>query len=59
MGGRVNTRIEFRVSCSDTMINYRLSQKLKLLRNDEFNHLNIVLTGVKGREAIMQKKRAE
>ena len=38
------TRIELRILCSDTMLNYRLSQKLKLSRNDEFNHLTIILT---------------
>ena len=26
------------------LLNYRLSQKLKLIRNDEFNHLIIILT---------------
>ena len=33
------TRIEFRILCSDTMLNYRLSQKIKLLRYEKFNHL--------------------
>ena len=36
--------IELRISCSNIMLNYRLSQKLKLLGNDEFNHLTINLT---------------
>ena len=27
-----------------TLLNYRLSQKLKLLENGEFNHLTIILT---------------
>ena len=40
----MNTGIEVRISCSDTMINYRFSQKLKLLGNDEFNNLTIILT---------------
>ena len=31
-------------SCSDTMLNYRLFQKFKLLGNGEFNHLTISLT---------------
>ena len=44
MGGRVKPRIEFKISCSDTMLNYGLSQKLKLLGNGEFNHLTISLT---------------
>ena len=44
MGGRVKPGIELRISCSDTMLNYRLSQKLKLLGNGEFNHLTISLT---------------
>ena len=33
------TRFEF-----DTMINYNLFQKLKLLDNCEFDHLTIILT---------------
>ena len=44
MRGRVKLGIELRISCSDTMLNYWLSQKLKLLGNDEFNHLTISLT---------------
>jgi len=40
MGGRVEkTGIELRTSCSDTMLNYQLSQKLKLLGYGKFNHL--------------------
>ena len=50
MGGRVKeTGIELMTSYFDTMLNYRLSQKLKLLGNGEFNHLIISLT-VKSRE---------
>ena len=44
MGGRAKTGIELGISYSDTMLNHRLSQKLKLPRNGEFNHLTIVLT---------------
>ena len=40
----MKTGIELKISCSDTMLNYRLSQKLKLLGNCEFNHLTIILT---------------
>ena len=40
----MKTGIELRISCFDTMLNYRLSQKLKLLGNGEFNHLTIILT---------------
>ena len=47
MGGRVKPGIDLRISYSDTMLNYQLSQKLKLLRNDEFNHLTINLTAIK------------
>ena len=36
--------IELRISYSDTMLNYLLSQKFKLLGNNEFNHLTISLT---------------
>ena len=38
------TRIKLRILYSDTMLNYHLSQKLKLSRNGEFNHLTIILT---------------
>ena len=31
-------------SCYDTMINYQLSQKFKLLGNNELNHLTNILT---------------
>ena len=44
MRGRVKPGIELRISCSDTMLNYQLSQKFKLLGNDELNHLTINLT---------------
>ena len=44
MGGRVKQGIELRISCSDIMLNYKLSQKFKLLGNGEFNHLTISLT---------------
>ena len=44
MGDRVKPRIELKISYYDTMLNYRLSQKLKLLGNGEFNHLTISLT---------------
>ena len=44
MIGRVKTEIELRMSCSDTMLKYWLSQKLKLLKYYEFNHLTIILT---------------
>ena len=46
MGRRVKTGIKLRISCSDTMLNYRLSQKLKLLGYGEFNHLTIILIDV-------------
>ena len=35
---------ELGITCSDTMRNYRLSQKLKLLGYGEFNHLTNILT---------------
>ena len=38
--------IELGIFCSDTMLNYRLFQKLKLLGNCEFNHLTISLTDI-------------
>ena len=40
MRGRVEeTMIEPKISCSDIMLNYRLSQKFKLLGYGKFNHL--------------------
>ena len=44
MRGRVKPMIELMIFCFDTMLNYRLSQKFKLLGNGEFNHLTINLT---------------
>ena len=35
--------IKLRISYSDTMLNYQLSQKFKLSGSDEFNHLTIIL----------------
>ena len=52
MGGRVKTGIELRIFCSDTMLNYRLSQKFKLLGNSEFNHLTISLTCMRRPECL-------
>ena len=34
----METGIKLKTSYSDTMINYQLSQELKLLGNCEFNH---------------------
>ena len=36
--------MEEEIDCHLKLLNYRLSKKLKLLRNDEFNHLTISLT---------------
>ena len=44
MGGRVESGFELGITCSDTMRNYQLSQKLKLLGYGEFNHLTNILT---------------
>ena len=41
----MKTGIELKISYSDTMLNYQLSQKVKLSTNGEFNHLIIILTG--------------
>ena len=46
MGGRMETGIEFKVLYFDTILNYWLSQKLRLLGNYEFNHLTIILTTI-------------
>ena len=54
MGGRVKVRIELMISCFDIMLNYRLSQKLKLLGNGEFNHLNLILKSVFNSEKCSQ-----
>ena len=44
MGGGVKAEVKLGISYSDTMLNYRLSQKLKLLGNGKFNHSTISLT---------------
>ena len=43
MGGRVELEFELGIICSDTMRNYRFSQKLKLLGYGKFNHLTNIL----------------
>jgi hypothetical protein len=40
----VELGFELGITCSDTMRNYQLSQKVKLLEYDEFNHLTNTLT---------------
>ena len=52
MGGRVKTGIKLRIFCSDTILNYRLSHKFKLLGNGEFNHLTISLTCMRQPECL-------
>ena len=54
MGSKVKeTKIEFRIFCSNIMLNYQMSQNLKLLRYGKFNHLintsnkEIALSGFK------------
>lgn len=36
----MESRFKLKATCSDAMINYELSQKLKLKGSGEFNHLN-------------------
>ena len=43
---RVEAGFELGTTYFDSMINYQLSQNFKLLRNDEFNHLTIILIGI-------------
>ena len=54
MGSKVKeTEIKFRIFCSNIMLNYQMSQNLKLLRYGKFNHLintsnkEIALSGFK------------
>jgi hypothetical protein len=42
----VESEFELEIICFDTMINYQFSQNLKLLKNCEFSHLNIILTEI-------------
>ena len=44
MGGRIKLGIKLMISCFYIMLNYQLFKKFKLIGNDEFNHLTIVLT---------------
>lgn len=46
MDGRVESRFKLWITYFDTIINYQLFQKFKLLENSEFNHLTIILTMV-------------
>jgi hypothetical protein len=45
--GNVEFGFELGITYSNIIINYRFSQKLKLLGNDEFNHLTNILTPIK------------
>lgn len=47
MDGRVESRFKLWITYFDTIINYQLFQKFKLLENSEFNHLTIILTMVR------------
>ena len=54
MGSKVKeTEIKFRIFCYNIMLNYQMSQNLKLLRYGKFNHLintsnkEIALSGFK------------
>ena len=44
MGDRIESKFELEITCSDTMRNYQLFQKFKLLGYGEFNHLTNILT---------------
>jgi hypothetical protein len=46
MGGRVELGFKLGITCSNTIRNYQLSQKFKLLRNNEFNHLTNIQTWI-------------
>ena len=52
MGGKSGDYHLSRTICFDIMINYQLSQKLKLIGNDEFNRLTIILTSIKDDEGV-------
>ena len=41
MGGVAETGFKLRTTCSDSTVNYHLSQKLMLLGMSEFNYLTI------------------
>ena len=46
----MESKLKLEITYSDTMINYQFSQKLKLLGNDEVNHLIIILTHISCRK---------
>ena len=52
----MESRFELGTTCSDTMRNYRLSQKLKLLGYGEFNHLTNILTTNGGEDSVLEQK---
>ena len=43
MGRRVEIGFKLKITCFDTIINYHLFQKFKLLGNGEFKYLAIIL----------------
>jgi hypothetical protein len=48
----VESRFELGIKCSNTMRNYQLSQKLKLLGNGKYNHLINILTNTFIRKSL-------
>ena len=53
MGDRLETGL---TACFNTMINYHLSQKLKLLGNGEYNHLTFTLQNLIEKNKLHQKQ---
>lgn len=43
----MDSEFELKITCFDTMINYHLFQKLKLLEICDFNHLTIIYQNIK------------
>ena len=44
MASRAEIGFKLKITYFDTMLNYHLSQKLKLIGKGEFNYLSIILT---------------
>jgi hypothetical protein len=62
MGGELtDSKFDLMTFRSDTILNYQLSQKLKLIGRSKFNHLTITLTKQKYKKGNQQyrKKKKE
>ena len=55
---KTQLRFKLMTTSSNIMINYHLSQKLKLIRNNEFNRLTTIIISSKHKRTLTKKPKA-